>query len=340
MNQLDPQYQALIKDILETGVIRDDRTGTGTVSKFFKWIDINLQDGFPLITSKRTWFKGVLVEFLWFLKGDTNIRYLIENGVHIWDEWPYKEYLKFTQALEEVDYKYHIDDPIMGCTRPMNITEFAAEILRDQDFANKFGDVGPVYGKQWVNWNNGLTESIRDGSYPNGEFKWRYESMGINQIKNCIDALKNNPNSRRIMVNAWNVAEVKDMMLPPCHYGFQFYSEPSNDSDTKKLSLLFNMRSVDSILGMPFDIASYGLMLTLMAHVTGHIPNRLIGVFADTHIYLNHNEGAYKLLDRAWFSLPTLEFNKEKMDIFDFTIEDFTLNNYQHSGKMDFEVSV
>ena len=351
MNNLDRQYLDLIGDILNTGVRRGDRTGTGTISKFHKTIDVDLQDGFPLLTAKRTWFKGVLVEFLWFLRGDTNIKYLLENGVHIWDEWPYKEYVKFCSTLEEPDYEYLVDDPDKGCVRVMTIAEFADEILRNDKFARRFGDVGPVYGKQWVDWN-GHKEMVEVGGRHIGgsfggpviKYEGRLEEVtikGTNQIQQCIDALKNNPESRRIMVNAWNVGEISKMMLPPCHYGFQFYSEPANQyAPGRKLSLLFNMRSVDSILGMPFDIASYGLMLTLMSHVTGHVPYRLIGSFADTHIYLNHIEGANELLGKETHQLPTLEFNKDKTDIFDFVIDDFKLVNYVHSGAMSFDVSV
>ena len=237
MNNIDRQYKELLDHILHFGVEKKDRTGTGTKSIFGWQIRHNMKEGFPLLTTKKMAFKTMVTELLWFLRGDTNIKFLHDNDCHIWDG----------------DYKKS------GRTD---------------------GELGPIYGKQWRNWN------------------------GIDQIKNIINDLKTNPDSRRLVVNAWNVGELDQMVLPPCHYGFQCYVR-----DDKYLSLMWNQRSVDTFLGLPFNIASYGLLLEIIAKEVNMVPDELIGNLGDTHLYLNHIDQAKEQITRTPYELPKLKFN-------------------------------
>lgn len=251
------QYLQLLQHILDTGVQKEDRTGTGTISVFGHQMRFDLSEGFPLVTTKKLHLKSIIYELLWFLKGDTNVAYLKEHGVRIWDEW-----------------------------------------------ADENGDLGPVYGRQWRSWE-GADGKVYD------------------QIKDAIHQIRTNPDSRRIIVNAWNVAELPQMALSPCHALFQFYVANG------KLSCQLYQRSADVFLGVPFNIASYALLTMMMAQVCGLEPGTFIHTFGDVHLYTNHVEQAKLQLTRTPFALPVMKLNPEVKDLFDFKFEDFTLENYE-----------
>jgi len=266
MNTLDNQYQALLERVLEYGTQKNDRTGTGTLSVFGGQFIHDMSDGFPLLTTKKMAIKTMMTELKWFLKGDTNIKYLVDNGCNIWNGDAYKNY---RNKFEPAPYQF----------TPDTMEEFINKIKTDDEFANENGELGPIYGKQWRDWN------------------------GKDQIKDLIHNLKTNPNSRRHMVSAWNVGELDEVVLPPCHYGFQCYVADG------KLSLMWNQRSVDTFLGLPFNIASYGTLLLLLCEETGYQPGMLIGNLGDIHIYNNHIEQVEEQLQRSSFSLPTIELS-------------------------------
>jgi thymidylate synthase len=273
MNNLDKQYLELLDDILVNGTSKDDRTGTGTYSVFGRQIRHNMKDGFPLLTTKKMAWKTLITELLWFLKGDTHIKFLLDNNCHIWDGDAYAAYRKSVQKHYEkggdvADKK-----------------QFIEEVKRGQD--KEWGDLGPVYGKQWRGWFN---------------YDRNVEPVYVDQIQKLIDDIKENPDSRRHMVNAWNVGELDQMVLPPCHYGFQCYVR-----DGKYLSLMWNQRSVDTFLGLPFNIASYGLLLMMLAKECDLIPDELIGNFGDVHLYKNHVEQAIEQTKREPFPLPDVK---------------------------------
>jgi len=353
MNNLDKQYQTLLQDILDNGIQKGDRTGTGTISVFGRQIRHKMSEGFPLLTTKKMAWKTMVTELLWFLRGDTNIKYLVDNDCHIWDGDAYKNYLK--QNMFE-----HTKQ--LGA-RPYSQEEFINKIKTDNEFAKKWGELGPIYGKQWRMWNNlkwEATDKI-DPFHPDRPMlKWKLE--GIDQIQNLINELKTNPDSRRLMVNAWNVGELDQMVLPPCHYGFQVYTRELSEKEIMKLagyedvggigqnmiretvdmdntiprraiSLMWNQRSVDTFLGLPFNIASYGLLLEMIAKEVNMVPDELIGNLGDTHLYSNHIEQAKKQIGREPFELPKLgmdyregEYNK---NLTDFVLDDFYLIDYQ-----------
>jgi thymidylate synthase len=367
VNKLDKQYQDLLQTILDYGVEKQDRTGTGTKSIFGYTIRHNMQDGFPVLTTKKMPFKTITTELLWFLRGDTNIKYLVDNNCHIWDGDAYKNYCKIANSVEEPDYEIHVDDPDENCTRVMTMEEFINKIKTDDEFAKKWGELGPIYGSQWRDWGSevefGQGKSVLYG--------------GIDQIQNLINDLKTNPDSRRLMVNAWNVKELDQMVLPPCHYGFQVYtrelsaseritykntkqinlldsnelfdfikSNVSMDLDnavhkecdefnipTRAISLMWNQRSVDTFLGLPFNIASYGLLLEIIAKTVNMVPDQLIGNLGDTHLYLNHIEQAKEQIGREPFQLPTLNqfptYEGSRPSIESYVVGDFTLKDYQ-----------
>ena len=310
MNNLDLQYQSLLEDILKNGVEKTDRTGTGTISVFGRQIRHKMSEGFPLLTTKKMAWKSIVTELLWFLQGSTNIKYLVENDCHIWNGDAYKRY--------ERVWNWDLDEPL-----PMD--KFIERIKSDDEFAKIWGELGPIYGKQWRNW--------KEGKYTtplglDGPSIWE---EGIDQIQNLIDELKTNPDSRRLMVNAWNVGELDQMVLPPCHYGFQVYTreltykerydywfynnyqqgmeknykiQPDFDNDyyeptpERAISLMWNQRSVDTFLGLPFNIASYGLLLEILAKTVGMIPDELVGNLGDVHLYSNHIEQAKEQIGR------------------------------------------
>ena len=341
MNKLDKQYQDLLQSILDYGVEKQDRTGTGTKSIFGYTIRHNMQDGFPVLTTKKMAWKTMVTELLWFLRGDTNIKFLVDNGCHIWDGDAYKNYCE--QQSRQL---------IKGCT----YQEFIDKIKTDDEFAKKWGELGPVYGKQWRSWEN----FFYDNPDPDGD---GFRHSEVDQITNLINDLKTNPDSRRLMVNAWNVGELDQMVLPPCHYGFQVYTRElsleerrklsNHDSEfispitveswdranipTRAISLMWNQRSVDTFLGLPFNIASYGLLLTILAKEVNMVPDQLIGNLGDTHLYLNHIEQAKEQIGREPFELPTLNqfptYEGSRPSIESYVVGDFTLKDYQsHSS--------
>ena len=262
------QYLDLLDRILTEGHKKTDRTGTGTLSVFGNQMRFNLEDGFPLLTTKKLHLKSIIYELLWFLRGDTNVRWLQEHGVRIWNEW-----------------------------------------------ADENGELGPVYGHQWRSWPD-------------------YNGGTIDQIQNVIDLIKNHPDSRRMMVSAWNPAEVEQMALPPCHCLFQFYVADD------RLSLQLYQRSADTFLGVPFNIASYALLLQMMAQVTGLKPGEFVHTTGDTHLYLNHLEQARLQLTRIPRPLPTMKINPDVKNLFDFKYEDFELEGYNPYDHIKAEVSV
>jgi thymidylate synthase len=289
MNTLDKKYQDLLQDILDNGIQKSDRTGTGTLSIFGRQIRHNMKQGFPILTTKKVAWKQVVSELLWFLTGQTNISFLLKHNNHIWDGDAYKRY--------ERVWNWDLDEPL-----PMK--DFTERIKTDNEFAKVWGELGPIYGKQWRKW---------DGS--NGR---------IDQIDDLVRNLKENPDSRRLMVSAWNVGELDQMTLPPCHYGFQCYVR-----DGKYLSLMWNQRSVDTFLGLPFNIASYGLLLEVLANEVGMIPDELIGNLGDAHLYSNHIEQAKEQIGRTSFDLPKLKTDVKIDGICCATPDDFVLEGYQ-----------
>jgi len=277
MKHLDEKYQDILLDILHNGVEKEDRTGTGTLSVFGKQFRHNMADGFPLLTTKKMAWKVMVTELLWFLRGDTNIKWLVENKCNIWNGDAYKAYrIKVQEHYEKGGDVADMDQFL--------------EIVKEGG-TSEFGDLGPIYGKQWRNWF---------------QYNKHVEPVHVDQIAVLIDQLKTNPDSRRLMVSAWNVADLDQMVLPPCHYGFQCYVR-----EGKYLSLMWNQRSVDTFLGLPFNIASYGLLLEILAKEVGMIPDELIGNFGDVHLYSNHIEQAREQITRVPFELSTLVINDE-----------------------------
>jgi len=369
---IEKQYLKLLKDVLDNGVEKQDRTGTGTISVFGRQIRHDMSKGFPLITTKKMYWKGIVTELLWFLRGSTNIKYLVDNDCHIWDGDCYKNYLNETQ--EEASYTKE---------------EFIDLIKTDEVWANVWGDLGPIYGKQWRSWGrknitNYDLKNVKGSDQPkvveavkNGEdvtkygVKVEYQNNSIDQIANLINDLKTNPDSRRLMVNAWNVGELDQMTLPPCHYGFQVYTrelsdekryniwfnnnyetgmeryfDPNNlpdfDNDyyeptpTRAISLMYNARSQDVPLGTPFNIASYALLLEIIAKEVNMIPDELITNMGDCHIYLNQIDGIKEQLIREPYPLPKLVISDDvnftgTIDEFlnSCSISDFKIQGYQ-----------
>jgi thymidylate synthase len=328
MNKLDLDYQNLLRDILENGTKKETRNG-GTISVFGRQLRHDFRDGFPLLTTKRMAFKAIVTELLWFLRGDTNIKYLVDNNCHIWDGDAYKNY-------EKRYYKEIFNYETGSHNRLMSLDEFILNIKTNDEFANKWGDLGPIYGKQWRSWEGVIKKQLTSISY---EMNWG----SLDQITNLINDLKTNPDSRRLMVNAWNVGELDQMVLPPCHYGFQVYTRELSLEERKQIfddrgyvcdlwpfngdwhgeydgfgipsraiSLMWNQRSVDTFLGLPFNIASYGLLLEIIAKAVNMIPDELIGNLGDVHLYSNHVEQAKEQIGRDYSVGERLEFLSEK----------------------------
>ncbi len=327
MNKLDKQYQQLLQDIIDYGVEKKDRTGTGTKSIFGYTIRHNMSEGFPLLTTKKMTWKTMVTELLWFLRGDTNIKYLVDNNCHIWNGDAYKNYCKTYPDVEKT-FQYEGSNIEV---RKMTQEEFINKIKTDDEFAKTWGELGPIYGKQWRSWEKWYIDENK---------RYLTFTKKIDQIQNLINDLKTNPDSRRLMVNAWNVGELDQMVLPPCHYGFQVYTrELSSDerynllSESEKknfiiamrpmmspddkydevhytidnyyehipkraISLMWNQRSVDTFLGLPFNIASYGLLLEIIAKTVNMVPDELIGNLGDVHLYSNHVDQALEQIGR------------------------------------------
>lgn len=306
------QYLDLLKDILENGNEREDRTGVGTISVFGRQIRFDMQKGFPVVTSKKLAWKSVVSELLWFLEGSTNEHRLAE----IRNEKPYNE---LTEKERKTIWTLNAENQGVA-------------------LGYKDGELGPVYGKQWTKWKKIIIEPMRDffASFCGNTFR----TVEINQIENIIKEIKENPTSRRLLVSAWNVAELDEMALPPCHYSFQFYV------DGDKLSLMWNQRSIDSACGLPFNIASYGLLLHIIAKLTNKIPHELIGNLGDCHIYKNHIEGVKEQIKRTPHNLPTLklpdiDWNRGIDEILkQVKTSDFVLENYEHDSKIVYPMAV
>lgn len=291
------QYHDLMRHVLANGTKKEDRTGTGTISVFGHQMRFNLAEGFPLVTTKKVHLKSVIIELLWFLQGSTNIEYLAKNGVRIWDDWPYAAYKKSADFGGE------------------DIRQFAARVANEPDFAAKWGELGPVYGYQWRSWPT-----------PDGKH--------VDQISQIINQIKNNPDSRRIIVSAWNPGQIDQMALPPCHAFFQFYVADG------KLSCQLYQRSADIFLGVPFNIASYALLVMMVAQVTGLKLGDFVHTFGDAHIYLNHLDQVNEQLSRDFRLLPQMKLNPEVKNIFDFKYEDFELVGYDPHAHIKGEVAV
>jgi thymidylate synthase len=349
MNNLDKSYQSLLQDIIDNGVEKKDRTGTGTISVFGRQIRHKMSDGFPLLTTKKMAFKTMVTELLWFLRGDTNIKFLVDNNCHIWDGDAYKNYIN-KLIFNEKDC--HVDDLINQPNKtfvPYSQEEFINKIKTDDEFANKWGELGPIYGKQWRSWTKKKMYLSTDGSYEN--IYDEADQMVIDQISILINDLKTNPDSRRMMVNAWNVGELDQMVLPPCHYGFQVYTRELSDEERlnwmknnksnvvlpmrdfnvefsmdewfrpygvpkRAISLMFNMRSNDVPLGLPFNIASYALLLEIIGKIVNMVPDELIGNLGDCHIYLNQIEGVKEQIGRPYTPEERHELLKTAMGNF------------------------
>jgi thymidylate synthase len=346
MNNIDKQYQALLQDILDNGVEKKDRTGTGTISVFGRQIRHKMSEGFPLLTTKKMPWKSIVTELLWFLQGNTNIKWLVDNGCNIWNGDAYKNFENEFNKGNVAGIR--LDD---GTERVANIDEFIRRIKVDDEFAKEWGELGPIYGKQWRKWN-----SISDS-----DFDMRMSTYEVDQIQNLINDLKTNPDSRRLMVNAWNVGELDQMVLPPCHYGFQVYTRelslderlciadkfnpliredcltkihhpdeteelklvyrhefldslgPNVVPQRRAISLMWNQRSVDTFLGLPFNIASYGLLLEIIAKEVNMVPDELIGNLGDVHLYSNHIEQAKEQIGRKYTHEERTELLKQSM---------------------------
>jgi thymidylate synthase len=346
MNNIEHDYLKLLHDILTNGVKKQDRTGTGTISVFGRQIRHDMRLGFPLLTTKKMPFKTIVTELLWFLRGDTNIKFLVDNNCHIWDGDAFKNFMENSEGDPDLIW---------------NQKQFIEMIKTDDEFAKQWGELGPIYGRQWRNWN-----AIFDG--------------GVDQIANLINDLKTNPDSRRLMVNAWNVGELNQMVLPPCHYGFQVYTRelsleerykiafpiwkekygpladmmvPTNVDNTpykiptRAISLMWNQRSVDTPLGLPFNIASYALLLEMLARETNMIADELVGNLGDCHIYLDQQDGVREQLTRSPMAVGQLVMNDEfwnpDVNLFD-QIEhiqptDFYINDYHSHPTIKFPLS-
>jgi thymidylate synthase len=348
MNNIDKKYTDLLQDILENGVSKSDRTGTGTLSVFGRQIRHKMSEGFPLLTTKKMAWKSIVTELLWFLRGDTNIKYLVDNDCHIWDGDAYKNYTKYPLATihdHHTNILYQNRDKgwclLNGRsmvsphpTRHLTKEEFINKIKTDDEFAKTWGELGPIYGKQWRSWRHHYPKTYPEVS----QYEQYIGVKTIDQIANLISELKANPDSRRLMVNAWNVGELDQMVLPPCHYGFQVYTRElsleerakwlqdnkgydllvgnlehdhirevvENESPTRAISLMWNQRSVDTFLGLPFNIASYGLLLEIIAKEVNMVPDELIGNLGDVHLYSNHIEQAKEQVRREPFELPKI----------------------------------
>jgi thymidylate synthase len=355
-NKVDLQHKELIKRILDEGVLKRDRTGVGTKSIFGHQLRFLMNEGFPLLTLRRIHMKSTIHEILWFLGsydkdkyeqfGNTNIRYLLDHGVTFWSDWPYKAYIEARKYRDLPEF---------------TMKEFEAKIVLDDAFAKEFGSIGPGYGKQWIDYGGKVErEKLEDGTIQ------ITHTEGINQINKIIEQLRKDPDSRRIILDAWKVDELGEMLLPPCHFQFQLYSFKMNIEDRlysyfkwsrendipygrpmdefnfpeRKLSLSLSIRSQDVYLGQPFNIAEYALLLHMIAQVVNMVPHELIINLGDAHLYLNSIDAAKKIIERSSFDLPTLHLNQNIKNIYDFRFEDIVINNYRAHSNIPVPVAV
>ena len=357
MNKLDLDYQNLLQDILDNGVTKETRNG-GTISVFGRQIRHNMKDGFPLLTTKKMAFKTMVTELIWFLRGDTNIKYLVDNNCHIWDGDCFANYIKHNPNTDE--------QMISDASQMVNIKEwFINKIKTDDEFAKKWGELGKIYGSQWRKWGE---KKLNDGFG-----LVLNQTKGIDQISELIEQLKDDPDSRRLLVSAWNPADLPHQVLPPCHYGFQVYTRElsyeerydiwfnnnyetgmEKNYDTKpnfddnhytttpdrSISLMWNQRSCDFPLGIPANIMSYALLLIMLAKQVNMVPEELIGNLGDCHIYLNQIDGVKEQLTREPFPLPTVKLSDKIVnDLSEYTYQDIILENYQSHPKIYFPLS-
>jgi len=337
MNKIDKKYTELLQDILDNGVIKSDRTGTGTISVFGRQIRHKMSEGFPLLTTKKMHWNSVITELLWFLRGETNIKFLLDYDCRIWDGDVYKKYVThWENPIDPINYELYGPNTTMNCfhedKRLYTKEEFIKLIKTNDEFAKVWGELGPIYGKQWRNWK------YQENEWYDGHTHYPEISTSIDQISNLVQQLKTNPDSRRLMVSAWNVGELDQMVLPPCHYGFQVYTREldiferceiagdglcaMNEIDwwmkvlddrgipKRAISLMWNQRSVDTFLGLPFNIASYGLLLEIIAKEVNMVPDELIGNLGDVHLYSNHVEQAKEQIGRTPYELPTVKITE------------------------------
>lgn len=306
MSKSEQAYLQLLRDVLESGTVKQDRTGTGTLSLFGYQMRFPLEEGFPMLTTKRVPFKTMASELLWFIKGDTNIRYLLQRNNKIWNEWAFKRWVESPDYdgpdMTDFGLRSQRDEAFAEQYREQ-MERFKRKVLNDDAFAAVYGELGDVYGKQWRAWKTTRGDTI-------------------DQLKDVIDAIKSNPDSRRLIVSAWNPEDVPSMALPPCHTLFQFYVADG------KLSCQLYQRSGDIFLGIPFNIASYALLTHLIAHECGLGVGDFVHTIGDAHIYSNHLEQIREQLTREPKSLPRLKLNADKTSVFDFDLEDLTLEHY------------
>lgn len=306
MSRNERSYLELLQYVLDNGVKKEDRTGTGTYSTFGYQMRFDLNEGFPLLTTKRVPFKGVVSELLWFIKGDTNIRYLLQHKNKIWNEWAFKRWVESDEYMGPDMTNFGLrsqTDESFNVLYTEQMEAFTSRILADEQFAAKYGELGDVYGKQWRQWRTTQGETI-------------------DQLKDVIETIKTNPDSRRLIVTAWNPEDVPTMALPPCHTMFQFYVING------RLSCQLYQRSADIFLGIPFNIASYALLTHLIAHECGLEVGEFIHTLGDAHIYVNHMEQIKTQLEREPKALPKLKINTDKQSIFDFEVEDLAIEQY------------
>ncbi|MCB0555676.1 MAG: thymidylate synthase [Phaeodactylibacter sp.] len=299
------QYHDLLQHILDQGIRKEDRTGTGTISVFGYQMRMNLQDGFPLLTTKKVHYKSIIHELLWFLQGDTNIRYLVQNGVNIWNDWPYQHWLEANGLAGQF--------PKYSPEWKDKMKDFVERVKSDEAFARQWGALGPVYGHQWRDFE------------------------GVDQISKVVEDIKAKPDSRRLIVSAWNPKDIPVMVksgLPPCHVLFQFYVAEG------RLSCQLYQRSADAFLGVPFNIASYALLSMMVAQVCGLQPGDFVHTFGDVHLYSNHIEQARLQLSRDFRPLPQMHLNPAVKDIFSFRYEDFELRGYDPHPAIRAQVAV
>ena len=299
------QYLDFMRHVRDYGTLKEDRTGTGTVSVFGYQMRFDLAAGFPLVTTKKVHLKSIIHELLWFVRGDTNIRYLVANGVNIWNDWPFQSWLR--QTGQEAEY------PMYSLEWKSGMKEFVQRIIEDEAFAREFGELGPVYGRQWRDFE------------------------GVDQLRQVVEDIRTNPDSRRLIVSAWNPKDIPQVVksgLPPCHSLFQFYVSEG------RLSCQLYQRSADIFLGVPFNIASYALLTLMIAQVTGLQPGEFVHTFGDAHLYSNHMSQIEEQLSRELLPLPVMKINPAVKDLFAFQFEDFELVDYQSHPAIPAPVAV